>query len=329
VNRKPSNTPGQHKTMSNRKRINSAINSTDNTDDQSAKISKTTGTSIGSYTLMFGDGKSVIFDAPTSNCSSFLSNCDSDTPIHVPKFPSASARTLKAFINGTIDTTSDLDPALYATTLHLCDFLQMDKDICVNILQHLESPIRENPLARFHCCIATLPNVFASMLYSCFDFCKSVEGVQQLIHKIVACGLSELTYKELNLMDGKYNPSKSKFSSLPLFVRYASTERQVRANKVLAARNKTKALRANLEFKSAPSDAAVESAFRAALWGSSELPQTSSPSAGSSAALSKELLDIEMWRAIKAGRVDVAQRVLDLGGHPVLYQLPKGPYNYV
>ena len=299
-------------------------NSTDDTDDQPSKMSKTTS-STSSYTLIFSDGKSVIFDAAISSRSSLLSNFDSENPVPVSNFDSECAHALNGYINGTIDSTATLTPALYATTLHFCDFLQMDKDVFLLILTHLGRD--EGPLSRLCQCNATLPN-FASMLIYCFDLNKSVEVMQQLIQKIVSCNASELTYVELNLMDGKYYTPTKTTSFVPLFIRIAQTEREVRANQVLAATDKTKTMRSSLPLQKVANDAAVENTFRAALWSSSssDLPQTLSAFICAGCSMSKELLDIEMWRAIKAGRVDVAQRILDLGGHPVLYQLPNSGY---
>ena len=266
-----------------------------------------------SYTLTFADGNNVVFDEHVSSRSALLPNFDASSPVPVPpNFHSAAAHAVVGFVSTANDgATPDLAPELYAMTLHLCDYLQMDQEVCRVVLTHLESPLAsEDPLSRLRACHSSVPT-FYCLLHAHYDMFETEEAAHHAMAAMLSkvdSSTQELTYYELSLLDGKYSPFQSSLQ-LP---RFATSERERRQLIRDAAIAKTKALREGLKNDLDASDDETKdksNKLRAALWSGEAIETT---------LLTKKLLDQEMWKAIEQGRVDVAQRLLDLGAEPAM-----------
>ena len=279
---------------------------------------RSNGEGIGSYTLTFaGEGNSIIFDQTISAKSNLLLNLDPDTPVPMQdQFHISSAHALIAIVTNTTTEFPALAPELFAMTVSLCDFLQMDQDVVTIFLKELEPPSSsEDPLSRLRACHQTLP-IFPCMLFNYCDIFQTEEETQQAVESLLSTACDELTYYQLSFCDGKF----LSFTKHLALHRFAKRERERRQQFRDAATAKTKALR--MVLKNDRSDDALENTFRDTLWkGSSTSTSSTSTSSGgfSTEVLSKELLDEEMWKAIQQGRVDVAQRLLELGAEPALY----------
>jgi len=305
------------------KRTITSMNNQESDDCPPSNRSKTTGKGIAStcqYTLTFSDAI-VVFDKTISALSALLPNFDSKVPVPVLNFHSSAAFALIEFAStttGSVAAAADLTPELYAMTVHLCDFLQMDQEVCRRILQDLECELSEDPLSRLRACHHSVP-VFTHLLHVHYDMFQTAEEAQDAVTKILSHSGSssqaqeELTYYELSLLDGKHSPFRN---SLKLS-RFAARERDRRQLIKDAAVAKTKALREGLkEDLDAGDDETKDKldALRVALWNGGAIETT---------LLTKKLLDEEMWKAIEQGNINVANRVLELGAEPALKKDPK------
>ena len=293
-------------------------NTTSNDDDD--KRHKTTGDGIGSYTLVFADGSTIIFDPTTSAKSSLLCNLDPDSPLPISHFHVATARALLTLLaSNDMSYASHLTPELYVNILRLCDYLGMDENTSTALLLHLEPVAQEDPLARLRACHFQLP-IFARILYQRYDILFATEGdMSSFVSKILSSSPQDMSYYELSLCDGKYSPNKT---NLPLH-RYAQCERERRLSVHAAAVAKTATLRAALNDDTLVGDgSATEDELRALVWGEN----ITNPN--SNITWSKNLLDQEMWKAIEQGNIDVAKRLLELGAEPALTKDPKLTSNY-
>jgi len=298
-------------------------NTTSNDDDD--KRHKTTGDGIGSYTLVFADGSTIIFDPTTSAKSSLLCNLDPDSPVPISQFHVATARallTLLASNDNDMSYASHLTPELYVKILRLCDYLGMDENISTALLLHLEPAVQEDPLARLRACHFQLP-IFARILYQRYDTLFAKEGdMSSFVSKILSSSPQDMSYDELSLCDVKYSPNKT---NVPLH-RYAQCERERRLSVHTAAVAKTAALRAALNDDTLVGDgSATEDVLCALVWGENITnPNTNT----TNITWSKNFLDQEMWKAIEQGNIDVAKRLLELGAEPALTKDPKLTSNY-
>ena len=316
------------------------------TTDQPARTrTKCDGSNIGAYTLLFQDNTEIILEPNISAKSKLLTHLASNEAIPLPThFHSSSAHALVALADSSTPPdvahhVHNLTPALYAMTLNLCDYLQMDNDLIVRLLTHIEpTETEQDPLSRLRSCYATLP-AFPTMLYDCYsEMFHSPEAAQQTVEKILNSDVAEVTYYQLGCCDGIFSPFKDNLSLL----RFAKGERQRRQERRAAAVAKTKELRKTLVGSR---NETLETACRDAVWNESSSSSSSSSSSCSSSsgdggkeggataavggehnALSTAFLDMEMYKAIQEGRIDVAQRLLNLGATPSLSEDPSDNY---
>ena len=261
-------------------------NNTTSNDD--VKHHKITGDGIGAYTLVFVDG-TIKFNPTTSAKSRLLSNLDPDSPVPISQFHVATAHellTLLASNDNDMSYASHLTPEMYVKILQLCDYLGMDEDISTTLLLHLEPAVQEDPLARLRACHFQLP-IFSRILYQRNDtvFGNEKQAVQA-VARLVTSSPEHLTYVELGHCDGIHSAKKQHLH----LRRFATAERARRQSIRTAAVAKTIALRETLQD-----------------------------------AVSKKLLDKEMWTAIEEGRIDVAQKLFDLGADPSMAKNPHVP----
>ena len=204
---------------------------------------KSDGSAIGAYTLTFTDGENIIFEPNVSQKSNLLLNLDSGTPVPLLQFHISSAHALVALISAT-DVNPSMTPDLYVMTLNLCNYLQMDADVSMRILQQLESPAPEDPLSRLRSCHQSL-TAFPTILFDCYNIFKTAEEACHTTEKILS-NAEDLTYFELGWCDGKF----SVFKKHLCLIRFANGERQRRQERREAAIAKTKELREKRHFTS-------------------------------------------------------------------------------
>ena len=286
--------------------------------DDNDKRHKITGDGIGSYTLVFADGSTILFDPAISAKSSVLSNLDPDSPVPISQFHVATARallTLLASDENDMSYASHLTPEMYVKILQLCDYLGMAEIISTTLLLHLEPAVQEDPLARLRACHFQLP-IFSRILYQRYDTVfENEEHASQAVARLVTSSPEHLTYVELNCCDGIFFAKKKKHLHL---YRFAATERARRQSIQAAAAIKTKALRALLNTNN--EDGVAQDALCVALL--RQKFRHFFDATATTTRITKDFLDDEMWKAIEQGRVDVAQRLFDLGAEPALRRKP-------
>ena len=280
---------------------------------------KVTGCGIGNYTVICADGASVTFDAAFASKSNLFEHLDSGTDIPLNQFHSTSALALQAIVRAKNESESasiHFTPELYSMTLHLCDYLQMNTEISLRFLALLEPPLQsQDSLVRLRQCHHHLP-VLPRLFHDCYDMFNTEEEAYQVVSKIISSAPHELSYYELSLCDGQYSP----FTTQLHLHRYARDERDRRRTIHAAAVSKTASLRALLTTTNNNDDAVAQETLRVSLW--AEHSGTTNATR-ITAATTTEFLDDEMWKAISQGRVDVAQRLLDLGANPAMAVAPE------
>ena len=314
--RSSSSTSTISKYIYNMKRDHSTRDSTsapnDSKDDEKRLKTKDYGIDAA-YSLKFADGN-ILFDPTTSAKCSLLANLDPCDPVPITQFHVATAHALLTVLAlNNMSYASHLTPEIYVNILHLCDYLGMGEDITTRLLLLLEPAAPEDPLSRLRACHLRLP-IFSRILYQrCDSMFESEEQAAQVTTRLLSSP-EKLTYLELSVCDGIFSAKKKKHLHL---YRFAATERDRRQAVKDAAVVKTKALRKNLVDRKTVGDnvAILEEAFVNAIFCDD---RTISYSINSSFILSKELLDANMWKAINEGRLDAAQRLLDLGAEPAM-----------
>ena len=208
---------------------------------------------------------------------------------------------------------------MYVKILQLCDYLGMAEIISTTLLLHLEPAVQEDPLARLRACHFQLP-IFSRILYQRYDnMFENEEHASQAVARLVTSSPEHLTYVELNCCDGIFFAKKKKHLHL---YRFAATERARRQSIQTASVVKTKLLRSKLIQEDGTEE--TQEIFHKAVLGHIGAGNAITPVS----VLNTKMLDIEMWNAIKEGRVDVAQHLLNLGAEPAMRREPKIGLNY-
>ena len=301
--------------------------------------------------LEFFDGN-LGFDNRIATKSELLSNVDSSAPVPMTAFSLTAGNALVSVVlalwrgrrraprkQSRLRTNKSalqlyvgemvldaLTPDVYASTLQLCDYLQMDADVIKHVLAHLGSPAEGgggDPLARLRVCYERLPSL-CTMLQHWLQIGVDQE-LQPLLNKLTsshdtAATAAGLTYRELNLCDGHcFTPKDWGHLHLSSF---GAQERARRAAWIATQVARTKTLREQLPTKSSSSQGeSLDIEFTAAVFAGDQTTVNKVLNMDTFV-LSKKVLDLSMWRAVNEGRIDVAEQLFNLGATPTLMKLP-------
>ena len=267
------------------------------------------------YHLVLNDG-TVTFEENIAQLSPVLTSAEPGE-ILLPQFSVSTAKALLQVIHH--QTSRNLSPTDFAHVLQFSDFLCIDT-VCKTMLRELEVLTALDPLARLRNSCALLPSL-STMLQRWLEIdSTSNQEIQELLHKLVSNDPSTvsscLTYRELDLCDGQHFGDVL-WGHLCLSS-FGAHERARRTTLIANHIARTKELRAHLPTDSSSEEGkALDVEFTAAMFVGCQT-KVNQMLQMSKFVLSQRVLDLSMWRAVKEGRVDVAEQLFRLGATPTL-----------